>query len=70
VAPYAWHWRSITLQRRKQAQAQASQHAAAAYGTFDFCHDAVVPDMHVREVLLAATCVFCMHLVLSAHCLA
>ncbi|KAL0042856.1 hypothetical protein WJX79_001653 [Trebouxia sp. C0005] len=48
VAPYAWHWRSITLQRRKQTQ--ASQHAAAAHGTFDFCHDAFAPDMHTREV--------------------
>ncbi|DBA76407.1 hypothetical protein WJX77_011009 [Trebouxia sp. C0004] len=67
VAPYAWHWRSITLQRRKQSQAQASQHAAAAYGTFDFCHDAFVPDMPMRETGIASGGISCVPCDLPQH---
>ena len=47
VAPYACHWRNITLQRRRKAR--TSRYAAHAYNTFDFCHEDVASEMQYGE---------------------
>lgn len=39
VAPYACHWRNITLQRRYQAQAQAASRMVPVHGLHAFGHD-------------------------------